>query len=89
MLEMSILSIFALAAYRFLPSVNKMMGAILALKNLSYLKEEFKEIEDVKIIDFPTVNVLKLKNSISFNKLSYYYPGTNKIILEDFSKIVK
>jgi len=86
---LSLLSVFAIAGYRFLPSINKMMGATLIMKNLSYLKEEFREIREVQIQEYTSVKRLRLKESIEFEKISYHYPLNESNVLDKFSLSVK
>ena len=82
---LSTLGIFAIAAYRFLPSVNKMMAAVLVMKNLSFLRQELAEVENRKIIEFQNVEAIQFERHISFQNVSYQYPGTDIGILKDFN----
>lgn len=82
---LSILSVFALAGYRFLPSVNKMMGATLSMKNLSFLKEEFEGVRNKKLVEFEEVERLRFNDKISFSNLSYHYPDSGAKVLNQFS----
>ncbi len=86
---LSILSVFALAGYRFLPSVNKMMGATLNMKNLSFLKEELESIKNQKLIEFKKIERLNFSDHIEFSKVSYHYPESKSTVLENFSLQIK
>ena len=78
---LSMLSVFALAGYRFLPSINKMMGATLTMKNLSFLKKEFEEIENFKLREFPKLEKLTIQKSLEFEDLEYEYPEVGSPVL--------
>jgi ABC-type multidrug transport system fused ATPase/permease subunit len=80
---LAILTVFGIAGYRFLPSINKMMGATLNMKNLGYLKKEFEEIQGVQIEEFEKVKALHLHREIKLNQLSYQYPLSDDVVLKN------
>jgi ATP-binding cassette, subfamily B, bacterial PglK len=82
---LAILSVFGLAAYRFLPSINRMMGSTLTLKNMSFVIEELKHIQGYQIEDFKNIEALKIKDSIKFENVSYLYPTTTNEVLSSFN----
>lgn len=85
----SILSVFGLAAYRFLPSVNRMMGAIMVIKNANYLIDMLKDVRNKKLYEFIEVDPILLNEHLKFENISFKYPGSNKNILNNFSLTIK
>lgn len=81
----SILSVFGLAAYRFLPSVNRIMGAILNIKNANYVVTELKSVSNKKIHNYKNITPLNIQKKVSFKNISYKYPGTDARILKNIS----
>jgi ABC-type bacteriocin/lantibiotic exporter with double-glycine peptidase domain len=85
----ALLTVFGLAAYRFLPSVNRIMGSALTLKNISYVINELKPIADKNFAEFKNVEKLKIKEKIRFDNVNYHYPGSDVTILKDLSMEIK
>ena len=85
----SILGVFGIAAYRFLPSINRMMGAVLALKHGNYIIDKLKVIENKKIKFFKEVPILKIKDNLTFKNISYQYPASKELVLKDLSFTIK
>lgn len=86
---LTLLSVFALAAYRTLPSANRLMVSLIQIKAHQYtldvldrvnmdLKEEYQE--DVEI---------SMKNSIRLDAVSFKYAGTNDYVLKEVDLQVK
>ncbi len=89
-----ILGIFALAAYRLIPSISKISNYLQDMKfclpavepfmeNQKYLErfDEIKSLEKTKKINF--------KDKISVNNLSFKFPGTSEFILENLDFQIK
>jgi len=85
------LSLFAVASFKLMPSMNKILNAIQGLNftrasiemvssELSYTFDHREEILDTS---------KALKDSISIDKITFYYPGTVKPALENVSVKVK
>lgn len=88
------LSAFVVAAYRLLPSFNRIteyLGAIAYQKPaVTAIYNDLKEIEDYGEKDFDddnTINIkpLSLNHSISIKNISFHYPDSNKLILDNVS----
>jgi ABC-type multidrug transport system fused ATPase/permease subunit len=86
---MSLLTVFGLAAYRFLPSVNRIMGSTLVLKNMSFVIEELKPVIQKSYPDFKEVEKLPLRDHISFQNIEYTYPTTQIPVLKGVSFDIK
>lgn len=88
------LSVFVVAAYRLLPSFNRIteyLGAIAYQKPaVTAIYNDLKEIEDYGEKDFEddnTINIkpLSLNHSIGIKNISFHYPDSNKLILDNVS----
>lgn len=85
----SILGVFGIAAYRFLPSINRMMGAMLSLKHGNYIIDKLRVIKNKKVKFFKEVPSLKIKNSLTLKNISYQYPSSKEEVLKNLSFVVK
>lgn len=82
---LTLLGVFVVAAYRFLPSVNRMMNSILAIKNSSYVIDELRQVSHQKLTKFDDVKALAFESSIVFDKVKYRYTPSTPLILNEFS----
>ena len=86
-----IAGVFAVAAFKILPSGNRLLLAFQSLRfhlaGLKILKEEFRQIKlgesENKIID--TEINLDFKNKINIKNLKFKYQSRDKIILKDIN----
>lgn len=83
-----LLGVFALAAYRILPSINRMMQFLMQIKSFQFtfdiieLTKTLKEEEHVS-------NHIDFNNKIKINDLSYHYPNTKEKVLKDINITIK
>ena len=88
---------FAVAAFRTIPSVNRILNAKQTIKfllpSLNNLKDDLNnEKINVQIINSATFKLnekLPFENSIDINNVSYKYPNTNKDVLTNLSFSIK
>lgn len=80
-----ILGLFGGAAFKVVPSVNKMLAALLVIKNNHYVIDELKKLANKKLIKFESVDALKIRNKIELRNISFEYPETNTRVLNDIS----
>jgi len=71
---LSLLGLFAIAAYKFLPSVNRIMSALMTLKNSSFVIGELRQAHDAELVEFEKVSPLKFEKELSLQQISYTYP---------------
>lgn len=89
---MNYLMFFAVAAYRLMPSINRMMNSLVKIKSGQYVfkvlsglpqlseKYSLKEYLDDEYIEIPEFN-----ESIGFDNVSYRYSPNSKLVLNNLS----
>ena len=82
-----IIGIFMAAAFRLIPSINKIINSI---QTVSYatpvLKVLYEEFGIVRAAKFNTVDIsrsINFESQIIFNQVSYAYPGSERKVIED------
>lgn len=92
------LSVFALAAFRMLPSFNRittqLSNIMFSRSSVDCIYDEFIEternIDNLKIEDTSVdVSKLCLNNEIKIEKLGFSYPESDKRVLNDLSLLIK
>lgn len=85
-----ILTVFAIAAFRMLPSFNRITGYISTLmyykSSVHAVYEDLKNVENLEdtISNMDSTSKdLVFNNEITINKISFNYPKVNKNVLED------
>lgn len=87
------LSVFAVAAFRMLPSFNRISGYLSAIMfnkaALDVLYDDLKEIDELKadsILDTKNeVTIQKLSKGIDVNNISFRYPNVDKWVIKNLS----
>lgn len=87
------LGVFVAAAFRMLPSVNRIMSSIQGIKFakpvVDVLYNEFHLIRNTKIIDTSVTGKLDFKSDINISEISFTYDGTSKEALCNISLKIK
>ena len=87
------LAVFAVAAFRLLPSVGKInehLSAVLYAKpSLELIYNDLKEVEDLEEKESPKDNEWKFKNKIEIKKISYCYPDGDTDVIKDASLTIE
>lgn len=82
------LGVFVAAAFRMIPSVNRMMTSIQQIKHaqpvINVLFDEFKLIEQNNLLGKPTEEI-HFSNQISIENLNFKYPGSDLKALKNIS----
>ncbi len=88
----SYLSVYTLAAYKLLPSIQQFFNLNIVLKYnlplLNDLVDEYREIENKKI-NYKSIKKINIDNHIKFDNISYCYPESEINSLKDISIIFK
>ena len=92
----STIAVFAVAAFRLLPSFNRItnyMSVIMFnLPAFEAVYNDLKEIEGLerkKVTDEDESDVMSLEKAIEVRNLSYRYPSTSEMVLEDVNITIK
>lgn len=90
-----IISIFAVAAFRLLPSFNRIteyIGTIMYQKSaINSIYEDLKEIDELNAIkreEAKNDEVFSFERELSINGLFFRYPGTDKCVLNNLNMCI-
>lgn len=82
-------SLFAAAAYRLMPSLNRIISSMVyiqknlgALENLNLYQEEIKADEEIQ-------EIIQFNQSINIENIFFKFPNTNNYIINDVSLSIK
>ncbi len=81
----TMLGLCALAAYRVLPSINRIMLALLSIKGYQYTFEYLAPIKDYEIDLTDQIKPLRFDQKIKVKNLSFVYPNSNDYVIKDIS----
>lgn len=87
------LGVFVAAAFRMLPSVNRIMSSIQGIKFakpvVDVLYHEFHLIRFANVLDTSEIGKMSFENNITISNLSFNYEGTNTLAINDISIEIK
>ena len=80
-----VLGVFAAAAFRIMPSINRILYSLQTLRFTNAVVQNLKNEISLKknILPKEDVPILKFNDNIKFNNISYVYPGTKKAIFQN------
>lgn len=81
---LAMLSVFGIAAYRFLPSTNKITAAVISLKGHYFVPEILQAVANKKAEKFQTASPLIFDKNIELNNIQFFF-NPQKIILNNLS----
>jgi ABC-type multidrug transport system fused ATPase/permease subunit len=82
----SIIGIFAIAGYRILPSLNRILTSILSIQAVHYTIDIIEQISEYRApIDVITDNSFNDFSQITLNNISFHYPENKALILNNIS----
>ncbi len=85
----AVLSVFLLAAFRLIPSCNRMLANVQAIKygsiSIDFLFNELNKINSNKQIENNPNTVFNFKKSILIESISYTYPNSNKKAIDQIN----
>ena len=89
--ELSIIGTFAVAAQKFLPSMQQCYNSISALRSNKGSIIEILKILDLKYFefDYKKANPLKFKDKLVLSNISFKYNSLDKYILKDINITIK
>ena len=86
---LSLLGLFAIAAYKFLPSINRMIASLLTLKNSSFVIDELNKVQHTSLTEYPEAKTLTLEQYLELKNISFQYPNSNQLVLDRISLTIK
>ncbi|OGX84171.1 hypothetical protein BEN48_16385 [Hymenobacter glacialis] len=87
----ALVGLFAAAAYRLMPSVNRMLQSLFQLKQAQYTIEIINSEDDAEHLmpQHPEQLPLIFNHSLSFDGISYSFPGADQRTLKDIKLDIK
>ncbi|MBR3628676.1 MAG: ABC transporter ATP-binding protein, partial [Elusimicrobia bacterium] len=87
------MAVFAMAAFRLMPSMNRMQIALSALMYYTpSLNVVYRDLKNTRVVNYlePEENrTLNMEKDICINNISYKYPNTEKYIFKNISFNIK
>lgn len=68
---------FGIAGLRVLPSFNRIITAMLSIKNFSFTVERMKPLRNKYIVSYPVYDKMPFEKNLKINQLSFQYPTAN------------
>ncbi|MBF9236755.1 ABC transporter ATP-binding protein [Hymenobacter sp. BT683] len=87
----SLVGLFAAAAYRLMPSVNRMITSMMQLKTTQYAIENLSLYRDKKYNETPPVEQLPVsfKKTLHFEDVTFNFPGVSKSAVKAIDITIK
>ncbi|GAB3288144.1 ABC transporter ATP-binding protein [Hymenobacter tenuis] len=77
------IGLFAASAYRLMPSVNRLLLAVMSIKQQGYIFDALSEYEEYSNPINHQQKKISFTQNIIFNKISFSYPKSNKVVIDD------
>lgn len=84
----SLLMIFATAAYRMMPSLNRMVSSLIDIKNKSYVFDILSENSIPHKDDVENLQEVIFNKSIHINNISFKFPDKENYVLEKINILI-
>lgn len=85
-----LLSLYILAAYRLMPSLNRMLIALMSIKSYSYLFDIFRNLrQEATLQAVSEGGELHFNSEIELREISYKYPEASRQTLQNVSLKIK
>jgi len=81
----TIIGLFAAAAYRLMPSVNRLLNAMVTLRGNRYTFDELNEFRSAVDVVKPEQQHLSFNHSIVFNGLTFSFPENENPVLQNIT----
>lgn len=85
----AMIGVFVLAAYRVLPSINRMMVALISIKQYDYTFRVLDRIHESYDDEKQSEQKLSFNRKIELKGISFGYPGKHDSVLKDFDLEIK
>ncbi|QKG55502.1 ABC transporter ATP-binding protein [Hymenobacter sp. BRD128] len=81
----TIIGLFAAAAYRLMPSMNRILTSIVSLRQSQYVLDDLMQMREYLTTTKPAQLPLKFERDIIFDNLSFTFPGSEEPVVRDIS----
>jgi ABC-type multidrug transport system fused ATPase/permease subunit len=85
----TIIGLFAASAYRLMPSMNRLLTAVVTMKQNQYVVDDLLMMREYLTTLRPAQKVLNFEKSISFDHVSFAFPASEELVLKDISFSVR
>ncbi|WP_258103911.1 ABC transporter ATP-binding protein [Marinoscillum sp. MHG1-6] len=87
---LALMSVFGLAAYRSIPSINRLMQSVMNIKNFEFSLELLEEyVPASKESQIIAVKEISFDEKIELKEIAYQYPNAKTPIIKDFSLVIR
>jgi ABC-type multidrug transport system fused ATPase/permease subunit len=84
-----IIGLFIAAAYRMMPSITRMINAVVHMRNYAYVTDILKSDISRSTSEPTTASPLEFKHTIALNDISFTYPDKAKVALSKLNLIIQ
>lgn len=85
---LALLGVFAISAYRVMPSINRIMIAMNGLIENQYTFDVINQLDSTNVMPMHEESIL-FEKEIKIENISFNYPGTKKVVLNKFNLNIK
>ncbi|MDO7884399.1 ABC transporter ATP-binding protein [Hymenobacter cheonanensis] len=85
----TIIGLFAAAAYRLMPSMNRILTSVVSLRQSQYVLNDLMQMREYLTTAKPAQVPLKFEHNITFDNLSFTFPGSEEPVVRDISLRIK
>ena len=81
----TIIGLFAAAAYRLMPSMNRILMGMVSLRQNQYALDDLLQMRDYLTTPAPVPQPLSFQREIAFEHVTFSFPGTTQPVVNDVS----
>ncbi|MET4075369.1 ABC transporter ATP-binding protein [Hymenobacter sp. UYCo722] len=81
----TIIGLFAASAYRLMPSINRLLTALVTMKQNQYVVDDLLTMREYLTTPQPVQKALIFEKTISFEHVSFAFPASEDLVLKDIS----
>lgn len=86
----TLLGLYAVAAYRIMPSVNRIMIALNGLNSQGYTIDVVSQVKSFRFEgDKVKTDILSFKKEIKLKNISFKYPNASEHVINNFNLVIK
>jgi ABC-type multidrug transport system fused ATPase/permease subunit len=87
----TLIGLFAAAAYRLMPSLNRIMSSVVQFRNYQFVIDELENNQHLTALSLPnpTDAPLRFEHKLTLQELSYEFPGSAKPALDRISLTIQ